>query len=180
MNFNIFTLTVITLVGSLLLSSSSPLLIKTVSAQSLSCTVDIIKVADGYSLPYKNDGYYLDNSLARLLPGDTFIYSFKLFTGDSQQQGRIQKVTAQQIQSSNEPISILAADTVQGAACNVDSDKKVTCNLDYSFTGDSYNPVYLLMKADKQPAYTKTSTLFSIETDLGTTMSSTPFRRHGV
>lgn len=152
-----------------LLSTHSPLLSTVAATSQLSCKVNIIKVANGYKLPYQGDGYHLDNARARLLPGDTFIYTFDLSAEDPQYQDHIRQVTAYQNQGSNEPISILETYLPNGNSCTIDSEKRVSCSFDYGFTESASEPLYFLMRVDKKPASPSTSTLFSIETDLGTT-----------
>jgi len=149
-------------------SAQSPWTSTAKAASPLSCKVNTIKVAKGYKLPYKGDGYHLDSSRARLLPGDTFIYTFDISSEDPQHQDTIRKVTAYQNQGSNEPVNIVETYLLNGSSCVTDSEKRTSCTFDYGFTGSASEPLYFLMKVDKEPASPSTSTLFNIETDSGT------------
>ncbi len=141
-------------------------------APPLSCTVKTYKVTRP-TLPYPDDGLILANN-STLHPGDMIIYSLHIDNNTGKDRVTLRRVYMTQVAGSDEPIEIQGSYTPNGN-CTVSPDKRISCFLNYSFAQTGDNPVEFLFRVVGSSVQPKTSSLFSIETDAGTTACTSWF-----
>lgn len=166
--FLVFTV-VFSIVGFIFGNKSSILAQTTNVSSSLSCKVHPFLVSNSYQLPFKYDSPEIVNG-STINTGDSFVYLFEILNNTGKERVTIKKVTTTQIVGANEPIDIIQTRPLNGS-CSVNSvDKSIVCNISYSFAESAHYPIeYLFRVTDNPSIYPKTSSLFTIETDAGTT-----------
>ena len=165
----LFFVAVFSIVGFIFGNKSSILAQTTNISSPLSCKVHPFLVSNSYQLPFKYDSPEIVNG-STINTGDSLVYLFEILNNTGKERVTIKKVTTTQIVGANEPIDIIQTRPLNGS-CSVNSiDKSIVCNISYSFVESAHYPIeYLFRVTDNPSNYPKTSSLFTIETDAGTT-----------
>lgn len=169
-SFRFLTFTIVFSIIGFIFGYKSSVLAQTTNISSpLSCKVHPFLVSNSYQLPFKYDSPEIVNG-STINTGDSFVYLFEILNNTGKERVTIKKVTTTQIVGANEPIDIIQTHPLNGS-CSVNSkDKSIVCNTSYSFAESAHYPIEYLFKVTENPNnYPKTSSLFTIETDAGTT-----------
>jgi len=139
------------------------------SSPALSCKVHTFLVNNSYQLPFKYDSPEIENG-STVNAGDYLVYLFEIANNTGKERVTINKVTTTQILGANEPIDIMDTRPLNGSCSVNTTDKSIICNINYSFAESAHYPIDYLFRLTENPNnYPKTSSLFTIETDAGTT-----------
>ncbi len=137
------------------------------TALPLSCKVHTFLVNSTTTLPY-NYSYPELGSGDTISDGDYIVYGFEVFNNTGKERLVINKVTATQLRQGLEPVDVIDTRAV-GGSCNLNPEnKKIVCDLNYSFAQSAHYPTeYLFRVKGAAPEFINTSTLFFVETDGG-------------
>lgn len=146
------------------------------SYNNLTCEPRAYLVEENYQLPYKYDRISISNGSTVLKPGDTIIYSFRLNNNTPIKNQQIKKVNLKHIMNEKEPISILDVKPINGDCKINENNKSVFCLLDYYFNENADDPIYYKIKINSDiQSFPKTSSLFTIQTNVGITECAVHF-----
>ena len=152
----------------LIFSSTKPAIAQSQNPSQLSCKVHTFLVNQGYQLPYRYDTTEVAHG-SSLNEGNYIVYLFEVQTNTSDPK-TITRATVSQLMQANEPIEIVAVRGQEGYPMGIDGQNKtITSELNYAFTQSAHYPTEYLFKITDNPLnYPKTSSLFTVETSVGT------------